>query len=118
MYIFWGSKSLPADERPPIPYVPELDDPTWRPVYGQLLCLPTCCVCQCLLVPLSDNLPNSWKAVANNHLVAEHPRWCCALELAACPAGAVKWFAHDYFGMFGDAIETAGICMLLRSALL
>ncbi len=39
MYIFWGSKSLPADERPPIPYVPELDDPSWRPVYGQSLCL-------------------------------------------------------------------------------
>lgn len=34
VWLFYGSKSFPADERPPIPYVPELDDPTWKPVYG------------------------------------------------------------------------------------
>ena len=27
---------MPEDERPPIPYVPELDDPLWRPVYGDI----------------------------------------------------------------------------------
>jgi len=34
VWLFYGSKTFPADERPPIPYVPELDDPTWKPVYG------------------------------------------------------------------------------------
>ena len=34
--MFYGSKSLPADERPPIPYASELDDPAWRPVYGEI----------------------------------------------------------------------------------
>ena len=24
------------DERPPIPFVPELEDPAWRPVYGSI----------------------------------------------------------------------------------
>ena len=37
MWLFYGSKALPEDERPPIPYVPELDDPTWRPVYGEIV---------------------------------------------------------------------------------
>ncbi|EFJ51327.1 hypothetical protein VOLCADRAFT_88044 [Volvox carteri f. nagariensis] len=36
VWLFFGSKSLPADERPPIPVVPELEDPNWRPVYGEL----------------------------------------------------------------------------------
>jgi phenylpropionate dioxygenase-like ring-hydroxylating dioxygenase large terminal subunit len=36
VWLFYGSKSLPADERPPIPYVPELDDPAWKPVYGSI----------------------------------------------------------------------------------
>ena len=36
IWLFWGSKSLPADERPPIPFVPELEDPAWRPVYGSI----------------------------------------------------------------------------------
>ncbi len=27
VWLFNGPKSLPADARPPIPYVPELDDP-------------------------------------------------------------------------------------------
>lgn len=27
---------LPADERPPIPCIPELDDPEWIPSYGEL----------------------------------------------------------------------------------
>lgn len=35
MWLFFGSKSLPADERPPIPLVPELEDPNWRAVYGR-----------------------------------------------------------------------------------
>ncbi|KAL0046822.1 hypothetical protein WJX82_010864 [Trebouxia sp. C0006] len=36
VWLFYGSKTFPADERPPIPYVPELDDPTWKPVYGEI----------------------------------------------------------------------------------
>ena len=36
VWLFYGSKALPEDERPPIPYVPELEDPNWRPVYGEI----------------------------------------------------------------------------------
>ncbi|KAL4451408.1 hypothetical protein ABPG77_009480 [Micractinium sp. CCAP 211/92] len=36
VWVFYGSKSLPAEERPPIPYVPELDDPSWRAVYEEI----------------------------------------------------------------------------------
>jgi phenylpropionate dioxygenase-like ring-hydroxylating dioxygenase large terminal subunit len=36
IWLFYGSKDLPEDERPPIPYAPELDDPAWRPVYGEI----------------------------------------------------------------------------------
>lgn len=35
--MFYGSSQLPVDERPPIPYCPELDDPSWRPVYGEII---------------------------------------------------------------------------------
>ena len=40
VWLFYGGSNFPVDERPPIPYVPELDDPTWKPVYGKisLLC--------------------------------------------------------------------------------
>lgn len=30
------SDKMPVEERPPIPYVPELDDPAWKPVYGEI----------------------------------------------------------------------------------
>lgn len=36
IWLFYGSKSLPEAERPPIPYVPELEDPKWQPVYGEI----------------------------------------------------------------------------------
>lgn len=36
VWLFYGSNKFPADERPPIPYVPELDDPKWKPVYGEI----------------------------------------------------------------------------------
>ena len=36
VWLFYGSKALPEDERLPIPYVPELEDPNWRPVYGEI----------------------------------------------------------------------------------
>ena len=36
IWLFYGSKSLPEDARPPIPYCPELDDPTWKPVYEEI----------------------------------------------------------------------------------
>ena len=40
VWLFYGSSNFPVDERPPIPYVPELDDSTWKPVYGtSSLCL-------------------------------------------------------------------------------
>lgn len=38
VWLFYGSNNFPADERPPIPYVSELDDPTWKPVYGEFVC--------------------------------------------------------------------------------
>lgn len=36
--FFEGSKEsrLPSDERPPIPFCPELEDPGWKPVYGEI----------------------------------------------------------------------------------
>jgi phenylpropionate dioxygenase-like ring-hydroxylating dioxygenase large terminal subunit len=35
IWLFYGSV-LPKDERPPIPFVPELEDPSWKPVYGEI----------------------------------------------------------------------------------
>jgi phenylpropionate dioxygenase-like ring-hydroxylating dioxygenase large terminal subunit len=36
VWLFYGSKSMPAEERPPIPAIPELEDPGWRAVYGEI----------------------------------------------------------------------------------
>lgn len=36
VWLFFGSKTMPADERPPIPICKELEDPQWRAVYGEL----------------------------------------------------------------------------------
>eukprot|EP00775_Hariotina_reticulata_P003369 gene3369-3644_t len=36
VWLFYGEKSLPAEERPPIPFTPELADPAWRAVYGEI----------------------------------------------------------------------------------
>jgi phenylpropionate dioxygenase-like ring-hydroxylating dioxygenase large terminal subunit len=38
VWIFNGPPGLPADERPPIPatLVPELGDPGWKAVYGEI----------------------------------------------------------------------------------
>ncbi|KAG2424769.1 hypothetical protein HXX76_014193 [Chlamydomonas incerta] len=37
VWLFFGAAGLPADERPPIPMVPELEDTsTWRAVYGEM----------------------------------------------------------------------------------
>ncbi|GFR49992.1 hypothetical protein Agub_g12138 [Astrephomene gubernaculifera] len=36
VWLFFGAKGLPADERPPLPLVPELEDPNWRAVYGEM----------------------------------------------------------------------------------
>jgi phenylpropionate dioxygenase-like ring-hydroxylating dioxygenase large terminal subunit len=36
IWLFWGDKSLPADERPPIPWAPQLADPSWHAVYGEI----------------------------------------------------------------------------------
>jgi phenylpropionate dioxygenase-like ring-hydroxylating dioxygenase large terminal subunit len=36
VWLFFGSKDLPADARPPIPYVSELDDASWKAVYGEI----------------------------------------------------------------------------------
>lgn len=36
IWLFWGDKGLPADERPPIPFTPELEDPSWHAVYGEI----------------------------------------------------------------------------------
>ncbi|KAF8066301.1 SAE2 [Scenedesmus sp. PABB004] len=36
VWLFYGPPSLPAEERPPIPFTPELEDPAWRAVYGEI----------------------------------------------------------------------------------
>ena len=36
MWLFYGSRQMPEDERPPIPLVPELEDPNWKAVYGDI----------------------------------------------------------------------------------
>ena len=36
IWLFYGSDALPVDERPPIPFVEELEDPSWKPVYGEI----------------------------------------------------------------------------------
>jgi phenylpropionate dioxygenase-like ring-hydroxylating dioxygenase large terminal subunit len=36
VWLFYGSKSLPKEERPPIPTTPELEDGKWRAVYGEI----------------------------------------------------------------------------------
>lgn len=36
IWIFYGSSALPVDERPPIPFVDELDDRDWRAAYGSI----------------------------------------------------------------------------------
>ena len=36
VWLFYGSDALPAAERPPIPCVPELEDPAWKAVYGEI----------------------------------------------------------------------------------
>jgi phenylpropionate dioxygenase-like ring-hydroxylating dioxygenase large terminal subunit len=30
VWLFYGNRAMPADERPPIPATPELEDPQWR----------------------------------------------------------------------------------------
>ena len=36
VWMFYGSADLPPAERPPIPSVPELADPSWKAVYGEI----------------------------------------------------------------------------------
>lgn len=36
VWLFFGDARMPADERPPIPFTPELEDPSWRAVYGEI----------------------------------------------------------------------------------
>jgi hypothetical protein len=36
VWLFWGDARLPAEERPPIPFTPELEDPEWKAVYGEI----------------------------------------------------------------------------------
>lgn len=36
VWLFFGSKKLPKDARPPIPHVPELNHPKWKAVYGEI----------------------------------------------------------------------------------
>jgi phenylpropionate dioxygenase-like ring-hydroxylating dioxygenase large terminal subunit len=30
IWLFYGDKNLPAEERPPIPFAAELEDPNWQ----------------------------------------------------------------------------------------
>ncbi|GLI62695.1 hypothetical protein VaNZ11_005371 [Volvox africanus] len=36
VWLFFGAKGLPREERPPVPLAPELEDPEWRAVYGEV----------------------------------------------------------------------------------
>jgi len=36
IWLFYGSSKLPEDARPPIPVIPELEDPTWKPVFEEM----------------------------------------------------------------------------------
>ncbi len=36
VWLFNGSSRVPPEERPPIPYTPELDDPSWKAVYAEV----------------------------------------------------------------------------------
>lgn len=36
IWLFFGSNSMPAEERPPIPVIPELESGDWRAVYGEM----------------------------------------------------------------------------------
>ncbi|GIL48718.1 hypothetical protein Vafri_5168 [Volvox africanus] len=36
VWLFFGAKGLPREERPPLPLAPELEDPNWRAVYGEV----------------------------------------------------------------------------------
>jgi phenylpropionate dioxygenase-like ring-hydroxylating dioxygenase large terminal subunit len=36
IWLWYGSQDLPRDARPPIPFVPELEDPEWKAVYGEI----------------------------------------------------------------------------------
>lgn len=35
VWLFFGSRDLPMQERPPIPMTPQLEDDAWHPVYGE-----------------------------------------------------------------------------------
>ena len=35
VWLFFGDAALPADARPPLPLIPELEDDGWQPVYGE-----------------------------------------------------------------------------------
>jgi hypothetical protein len=55
VWLFWGDKRLPAEERPPIPFAPELVDPTWHAVYVSAaavscVCVRVVCAILCVLV--------------------------------------------------------------------
>ncbi|KAL4444862.1 hypothetical protein ABPG77_003912 [Micractinium sp. CCAP 211/92] len=36
IWLFYGPASLPEEQRPPIPFTPELEDPEWQVVYGEV----------------------------------------------------------------------------------
>ncbi|KAL6764465.1 hypothetical protein V8C86DRAFT_2476288 [Haematococcus lacustris] len=36
IWLFFGSSSMPAEERPPIPVIPELESSQWQAVYGEM----------------------------------------------------------------------------------
>lgn len=36
VWLFFGSCTLPAEARPPIPHIPELEHPEWKPVYEEM----------------------------------------------------------------------------------
>lgn len=124
MWLFYGSNNFPADERPPIPYVPELDDPTWRPVYGRSLRLyllqmlmnsqDPCSPCgDCLLTITSVNV------LADSSYQSKRRSWYqesvdkqapvqALLQTVVLFAGEIE-FKCNHWSVFENAIDMAHI---------
>ena len=95
VWLFYGSNTLPADVRPPIPYVPELGElPTPMPANNAAQ-LRAACLCHGAagpfqLVPVSPPYPR-----------ADDPEWQPVYEEIE--------FDCNHFGVFENAIDMAHI---------
>jgi phenylpropionate dioxygenase-like ring-hydroxylating dioxygenase large terminal subunit len=92
VWLFFGSKDLPADARPPIPYAPELGEQPasggWGPMSACMFSIPLASdpnfTRRCAAVPLPDD-----------------PEWRAVYEEIE--------FDCNHFGVFENAIDMAHI---------